>query len=131
MERLQQRLMHEGHDMSGLERRFLLVPGIRSSNIYVFDTGPDPRQPRLHKTIPASDLAEKAGYSRPHTLHCGPNGVFMTCLGAAEGDGGPGGIALLDHNTFDVIGPWEKDRGAAVLRVRRLVAPQPEHADQQ
>ena len=83
-------LMHEGHDMSDLARRFLLVPGIRSSNIYVFDTAADPRQPTLHKTITAAELAEKAGYSRPHTLHCGPEGVFMTCLGAGEGDDGPG-----------------------------------------
>jgi len=108
-------LMHEGHDMSGLARRFLLVPGIRSSNVYVFDTAADPRQPTLHKTILAADLAEKAGYSRPHTLHCGPEGVFMTCLGASEGDDGPGGIALLDHSTFDVIGAWEKERGPQYL----------------
>ena len=104
-------LMHEGHDMSDLARRFLLVPGIRSSDIHVFDTAPDPRQPTLHKTIRAAELAKTAGYSRPHTLHCGPDGVFLTCLGAGEGDEGPGGIALLDHSTFDVIGPWEKDRG--------------------
>src|SRR3954453_18574049 len=97
-------LMHEGHDMSGLALLFLLVPGIRSSNIYVFDTAADPKQPTLHRTIEAAELAEKAGYSRPHTLHCGPDGVFMTCLGAAEGGSGPGGIALLDHSTFDVIG---------------------------
>src|SRR3954447_3519202 len=108
-------LMHEGHDMSALARRFLLVPGLRSSNIYVFDTSPDPKQPMLHKTIEAGDLAEKAGYSRPHTSHCGPDGVFMTCLGAGEGDGGPAGIALLDHSTFDVIGAWEKDRGPQYL----------------
>jgi selenium-binding protein 1 len=108
-------LMHEGHDMSNLARRFLLVPGIRSSNIYVFDTAADPRQPTLHKTIEASELAREAGYSRPHTLHCGPDGVFMTCLGAGEGQGGPGGIALLDHDTFDVLGAWERDRGPQYL----------------
>ena len=107
--------MHEGHDMSDLARRFLLVPGIRSSNIYVYDTQADPRTPTLHKTIEASELAEKAGYSRPHTLHCGPDGVFLTCLGAAEGAEGPGGIAVLDHSTFDVIGPWEKSRGPQYL----------------
>src|SRR3954453_13478583 len=44
-------LKHEGHDMDGLERRYLLVPGLRSSNIYVFDTGPDPHQPALVNTI--------------------------------------------------------------------------------
>ncbi|RFU20461.1 selenium-binding protein SBP56-related protein [Geodermatophilus marinus] len=106
-------LMHAGHDTGddGLQRRYLLVPGIRSSRVHVFDTHPDPRSPRLHKTIEAEELRAKAGYSRPHTLHCGPDGVFLTCLGGAEDGGGPGGIALLDHATFDVIGPWETDRG--------------------
>jgi len=109
--------MHAGHDMGpdGLQRRYLLLPGIRSSNVYVYDTHPDPRSPRLHKTIDAAELAAKAGYSRPHTLHCGPDGIFMSCLGGAQGQDGPGGIALLDHNTFDVIGPWETDRGPQYL----------------
>ena len=44
-------LKHEGHDMEGLARRYLLVPGLRSSNIHVLDTGPDPRTPALVKTI--------------------------------------------------------------------------------
>ncbi len=103
-------LKHEGHDMGGdgLQRRYLLLPGLRSSRIHVYDTRPDPRSPRLHKTIEAEELASKAGYSRPHTLHCGPDGVFLTCLGGADG---PGGIALLDHNTFDVLRAWETDRG--------------------
>jgi selenium-binding protein 1 len=109
-------LMHEGHDMGedGLQRRFLLLPGLRSSRIHVFDTHPDPRSPRLHKTVEAAELAERAGYSRPHTLHCGPDGVFLTCLGGA-GQDGPGGIALLDHTTFDVLRAWETDRGPQYL----------------
>jgi methanethiol oxidase len=106
-------LMHEGHDMgeNGLQRRFLLLPGLRSSRIHVYDTQPDPRSPRLHKTVEATELAERAGYSRPHTLHCGPDGVFLTCLGGAGENDGPGGIALLDHTTFDVLRAWETDRG--------------------
>ncbi|MEP9382098.1 selenium-binding protein SBP56-related protein [Nocardioides cheoyonin] len=109
-------LKHEGHHHSnghgedGLQRRYLLVPGLRSSELYVYDTQPDPSSPQLVKTVPAAELAEKAGYSRPHTLHCGPDGVFMTCLGSADGTG-PGGIALLDHDTFDVQRAWETDRG--------------------
>ena len=78
-------LKHEGHDMHGLARRYLLVPGLRSSNIYVLDTQPNPRQPTLVKTIDAKTLSAKAGYSRPHTLYCGPDGVFLTCLGGPEG----------------------------------------------
>src|SRR5215213_1506892 len=74
-------LKHEGHDMSGLARRYLLVPGLRSSNIHVLDTQPDPRNPRVVRTISGKELSAKAGYSRPHTMHCGPDGVFLTCIG--------------------------------------------------
>ncbi len=110
-------LMHAGHDMrtEGLQRRYLLLPGIRSSRITIYDTHPDPRSPRWHKTIEAEELAAKAGYSRPHTLHCGPDGVFLTCLGGADGAEGPGGIALLDHNSFDVLRAWETNRGPQFL----------------
>jgi len=108
-------LKHEGHDMQGLERRYLLLPGLRSSNVHVYDTQPDPRAPQLHKTIDAKELAANAGYSRPHTLHCGPDGIFLSCLGAADGNDGPGGIALLDHTTFDVLRAWETDRGPQYL----------------
>jgi selenium-binding protein 1 len=109
--------MHEGHDMGadGLQRRFLLLPGLRSSNIHVYDTQPDPRRPALVRTVSAAELAEKAGYSRPHTLHCGPEGIFLSCLGGANGSEGPGGIALLDHDTFDVLRAWETDRGPQYL----------------
>jgi len=110
-------LMHAGHDMGaeGLQRRYLLLPGLRSSRIHIYDTQPDPRSPRLHKTIEATELASKAGYSRPHTLHCGPDGIFLTCLGGSDGAEGPGGIALLDHSTFDVLRAWETERGPQYL----------------
>jgi methanethiol oxidase len=110
-------LLHEGHDhgSDGLQRRYLLLPGLRSSTIHVYDTQPDPAAPRLVKTITPEELAEKAGYSRPHTLHCGPDGIFLSCLGGANGQEGPGGIALLDHNTFDVLRAWETDRGDQFL----------------
>ncbi|MGH3604033.1 MAG: selenium-binding protein SBP56-related protein, partial [Pseudonocardiaceae bacterium] len=29
-------LAHEGHDMNGLQRRYLLLPGLRSSNVHVY-----------------------------------------------------------------------------------------------
>ena len=106
-------LCHQGHGDHGapLERRYLIVPGIRSSRTYVLDTKPDPRNPKVVRTIEAEELASKAGYSRPHTIHCGPGGIFMSALGGAGGNDGPGGVALLDHQTFDVIGAWERDRG--------------------
>ena len=106
-------LCHQGHGDHGtpLERRYLIVPGIRSSRTYVLDTKPDPRNPRVVREIEAEELARKAGYSRPHTIHCGPGGIFVFALGGADGNDGPGGIALLDHDTFDVVGAWELDRG--------------------
>jgi selenium-binding protein 1 len=99
-----------GHSQP-LERRYLIVPGLRSSRTYVLDTKPDPRNPRVVHEISADELAAKAGYSRPHTLHCGPDGIYLSALGGANGNDGPAGIALLDHDTFDVIGAWEQDRG--------------------
>src|SRR5919199_1213488 len=72
-------LCHAGHGDHGapLERRYLIVPGIRSSRTYVMDTKPDPRSPSLVRVIEAEELASKAGYSRPHTVHCGPGAIFM------------------------------------------------------
>jgi selenium-binding protein 1 len=103
-------LCHEGHE-GVLERRYLVVPGLRSSRTYVLDTKPDPRNPQVVRTIEAEELAAKAGYSRPHTVHCGPGGIFMSNLGGANGNEGPGGVALIDHDTFEVTGAWETDRG--------------------
>jgi selenium-binding protein 1 len=97
-----------------LERRYLLVPGLRSSRLYIVDTKPDPRQPRLVKTIQPEELQAKSGYSRPHTVHCGPDAIYVDALGAPNGDG-PGGIFLLDHTTFEVKGPWEVEHGPQYL----------------
>jgi selenium-binding protein 1 len=97
-----------------VERRYLLVPGLRSSNIHVLDVKDDPRQPKLVKTIEADEIAKKAGYSRPHTVHCGPDGIYVSALGDPSG-GGPGGIFLLDHDDFSVKGRWEEDRGPQEL----------------
>jgi len=93
-----------------IERRYLLVPGLKSSRMYIVDTKPDPSNPRIVKTIEPSELEGKSGYSRPHTTHCGPDAIYVSALGAPDGDG-PGGVFLMDHQTFEVRGAWEKDRG--------------------
>ncbi|WUH96416.1 selenium-binding family protein [Spirillospora sp. NBC_00431] len=94
-----------------VERRYLIVPGLRSSRVYVIDTKDDPVAPKIVKVLEPDELAKRAGYSRPHTVHCGPEGLYLTALGGANGEDGPGGIALLDHTSFDVLGRWEVDRG--------------------
>jgi len=93
-----------------MERRYLVVPGLRSSRIYILDTKADPRSPKLVRTIEPEELAERTGYSRPHTVHCGPGGIYVTALGDAEGKG-PGGIAMLDAESFTPLGRWEVERG--------------------
>ena len=97
-----------------VERRYLLVPGLRSSRIYVFDVKPDPRKPKLVHTIQPEEIASRAGYSRPHTIHCGPDGIYVSALGAPDGNG-PGGIFIVDHDNFSVKGRWELDRGPQEL----------------
>jgi selenium-binding protein 1 len=97
-----------------LERRYLLVPGLRSSRIYVFDVKPNPKEPKLVHIIEAKEIADRAGYSRPHTIHCGPDGIYVSALGAPDGNG-PGGIFVIDHDTFTVKGRWELDRGPQQL----------------
>src|SRR5215203_2460583 len=97
-----------------VERRYLIVPGLASSRIYIIDTKPDPTQPRIVKTIEPEEVAAKTGYANGHTVHCGPDGIYVSALGAPDGEG-PGGIFILDHDTFDVRGRWEIDRGDQYL----------------
>ena len=97
-----------------MERRYLVVPGLRSSRIHILDTKPDPAKPRLVKTIEPEEIMKKTGYSRPHTVHCGPDGVYVNALGSVDGNG-PGGTFILDAESFQVRGPWEVDRGPQYL----------------
>src|SRR5437773_4896984 len=97
-----------------VERRYLVVPGIHSSRIHIIDTKPDPRNPKIVKVIEPETLAARTGYASPHTVHCGPDGIFINALGSPDG-GGPGGIFVMDHESFDVLGKWELDRGPQKL----------------
>jgi methanethiol oxidase len=100
-----------------VQRRYLVVPGMRSSRIHVFDTQPDPAAPRLVRTIEPDEVLRKTGYSRPHTVHCGPEGIYISTLGGAGADGtqGPPGVFIMDCETFEVLGRWEIDRGTQQL----------------
>jgi selenium-binding protein 1 len=93
-----------------LERRYLVVAGLRSSRLYILDIKPDPRRPRLVKTVTADELTSRTGYTRPYAVCCGPEGVYISALGAGDGDG-PGGLCWLDQQNFEAFGPWEVERG--------------------
>ncbi len=94
-----------------MQRRYLVVPGLRSSRIYIIDTQPDPRKPHIAKIIEPREVIERSGYSRPHTVHCGPDAIYLSALGSRNDGQGPGGIFMLDHYNYNVLGPWEIDRG--------------------
>ncbi|HEY9603461.1 MAG TPA: selenium-binding family protein [Allocoleopsis sp.] len=93
------------HDDSSKSRRFLVIPGQRSSRVYIIDTA-DARAPKIHKVIEPEDIKEKTNLTAPHTVHClASSQVMISMLGDSEGNG-PGGFLLLDEN-FDIAGRWE------------------------
>ncbi len=97
-----------------MERRYLIVPGIGSSRIHILDTKPNAKQPKIVKVIEPEEFTKKTGYTSPHTVHCGPDGIYGSALGSSSGDG-PGGIFLMDANTLELKGRWEQDRGPQQL----------------
>jgi len=52
----------------------------------------------------------RAKGNRPHTIHCGLDGIYLSALGSPRGDG-LGRIFALDHYNFEPLGRWEVDRG--------------------
>src|SRR5213078_3736389 len=48
-----------------VERRYLVVPGIRSSRIHIVHTKPDPRKPQVVKVIEPEEVCGRTNYSRP------------------------------------------------------------------
>ena len=42
-----------------VERRYLVVPGLRSSRIHILDTKPDPKKPKIVKVIEPEEIAEQ------------------------------------------------------------------------
>jgi len=97
-----------------VERRYLVVPGLRSSRLHILDTKPAPKKPEIVRVIEPEEVAEKAGYTRPHTVHCGPEGIYVTALGSGEG-AAPAGVFLMDPESFELRGQWELDRGPQEL----------------
>jgi selenium-binding protein 1 len=93
------------HGPKGAMRRYLIVPGLKSSNIHVLDAE-NPRATKLVKTIDGKQIAAKTNLSAPHTVHCLANGqIMISMLGDAAGNA-PGGFLLLDEK-FEIVGRWE------------------------
>ena len=98
------------HGDENKSRRFLVIPGQRSSRIYIVDSA-DARAPKLHKVIEPEQIKAKTNLTAPHTVHCLADGqIMISMLGDSEGNG-PGGFLLLDEN-FEIAGRWEHQADA-------------------
>ncbi len=95
------------NDDGSMERKYLIVPGVRTSNFYIIDTATNPRKPTLFKTIDGDEIKQKVNLSAPHTVHCLGSEIIVSMLGDAEGNG-PGGYLHLDKD-FTIVGRWEND----------------------
>lgn len=78
------------NDDGSMERKYLIVPGVRTSNFYIIDTATNPRKPTLFKTIDGEEIKQKVNLSAPHTVHCLGSEIIVSMLGDAEGNA-PGG----------------------------------------
>ena len=108
------------------ERRYLVVPGLRSSRIYIIDTKPDPKNPMIVRVIEPEEVIEATGYSRPHTVHCGPDGIYVSALGRrARRCAG----RRVPHGSGDLrrAGALGGRSRPAASRLRFLVAPRLRH----
>jgi len=91
----------------GPDRSHLVLPGFRSSRVYIVNVEADPRAPQIEKVIEPEELVAATGYTRPHTAHCMPgDNVVISMLGDADGNAA-GGFAVVDAKTFEVKGRWE------------------------
>ncbi|KAG6525446.1 hypothetical protein ZIOFF_015402 [Zingiber officinale] len=92
------------HGDSTAVRRFLILPSLLSSRVYVIDTVKDPKAPSLHKVVEPADIAQKTGLAYPHTSHCLASGdIMISCLGDKDGNAKGNGFLLLDSD-FNVKG---------------------------
>lgn len=82
-------------DDEGMERKYLIVPGVRSSNLHIVDCATDPRNPKVHKVISGEEIKEKTNLSAPHTVHCLGSDIIISMLGDAKGNAPGGGIYIL------------------------------------
>lgn len=74
------------HGDASMERKYLIVPGVRSSNLHIVDCGTDPRSPTLFKVMDGAEIKAKTNLSAPHTVHCLGSDIIVSMLGDAQGN---------------------------------------------
>ncbi|NXD17788.1 SBP1 oxidase, partial [Nothocercus nigrocapillus] len=90
-------------------RKKLILPSLISSRIYVVDVGTQSHAPRLYKMIEPVDIFWKCDKGYLNVPHALPNGdVLIANMGDPAGNG-KGGFIVLDGESFELKGNWEKD----------------------
>ena len=104
-----------------MERRYLVVPGMRSSRIHIIDTKPDPRQPKIVKVIEPETVMQPHGL-QPSAHRALRAGRHLSQRAGLAGRRRPG--RHLHHGPGDIRSPWPLGAGsrAAVPGLRLLVA---------
>ncbi|XP_018332184.1 methanethiol oxidase [Agrilus planipennis] len=86
-------------------RNRLVMPSLGSNRVYIVDTETDPRKPKIHKVIEASEI-DALNCSALHTSHCLPSGeVMISAMGDANGNG-KCDFVLIDACTLKPKGTW-------------------------
>ncbi|NXA56889.1 SBP1 oxidase, partial [Nothocercus julius] len=90
-------------------RKKLILPSLISSRVYVVDVGTQSHAPRLCKMIEPVDIFWKCDKGYLNVPHALPNGdVLIANMGDPAGNG-KGGFIVLDGESFELKGNWEKD----------------------
>ena len=85
------------------DQKRLIVPGLFSNRIHVFDIRGGGRKMQLEAVD--DELAAKSGYIIPHSVISEGNGkALVTMIGAATGTTQPGGIVEIDDATGAFVG---------------------------
>ncbi len=96
------------------ERRYLVVPGcVRRASIFSIRSPIPEARTSCACWSPPKWPRKRAIRARIRSIAV-PRGIYVASLANADGEA-PGGIFLMDHETFDIRGRWEIDRGPQEL----------------
>jgi selenium-binding protein 1 len=109
-------LHHFGYSF---DQKRLIVPGLFSNRIHVFEIGRDLRSMRLRAVN--DQLVQRGGYIIPHSVIAeSPGRVLITMIGAATGSTQPGGIVRVN----DATGAFEGYFGPGPVRAPDALGPE-------
>jgi len=89
---------HEAHHAGFTDdRRFLWAGGLDTSQIFIFDVGSNPAQPRLVKKI-STFVKDTGGLVGPHTFYALPGRMLISALSNAQDSSGRTGLAEYSND---------------------------------